>query len=211
MFPRIPTMKFAAILALSLGAVNASPATYEPTYAPTYAPTESQTEPPTEPPTQDACAQCAANGALACFRDGVYNPPGELKAQCDGVSFIPMLCGPCVTPPATYEPTYAPTYAPTESQTEPPTEPPTQDACAQCAANGALACFRDGVYNPHGVYNPPGELKAQCDGVSHCGRCVTPPSRSPTSNGPAQENCRDCTTATANRSLLFARLPCCSN
>ena len=131
LFPRIPTMKFAAILALSLGAVNASPATYEPTYAPTYAPTESQTEPPTEPPTQDACAQCAANGALACFRDGVYNPPGELKAQCDG--------------------------------------------------------------------------------VSHCGRCVTPPSRSPTSNGPAQENCRDCTTATANRSLLFARLPCCSN
>ncbi len=42
-------------------------------------------------------------------------------------------------------------------------------------------------------------------------KAVGPSAPTDAPSGQGGENCRDCTYATANRSILFARLPCCSN
>jgi hypothetical protein len=105
-----------------------------------------------------------------------------------------------------------------------PTDPPPTDPCV-CQDYWKSEQFNPNCVNQQGcpaeacdndlggpwckVVNPGCDGSwAKFDGDSELRYCSPPV---PTDPPPTAENCRDCADATANRSLLFARLPCCSN
>jgi hypothetical protein len=102
-----------------------------------------------------------------------------------------------------------------------PTDPPPTDPCV-CKPTWSMSQFNSNCADQLGcpaeacdndrqgpwceVVNPGCDGSwAKFDGENHLRYC-SPPTE-PTPGG----NCRDCTNASANRSLLFSRLPCCSN